>query len=66
MIQVKLGRPALHHVLRAVGSLGRRSNIGVVKVILTYLAFLHRIQKKNGLPYIDKLMKPAQSLLMQS
>jgi len=66
MIQVKLGRPALHHVLRAVGSLGRRSNIGVVKVILTYLAFLHRLQKKNGLPYMVKFMKSAQSLLMQS
>nr|QDH88584.1 MAG: hypothetical protein H3RhizoLitter142818_000002 [Mitovirus sp.] len=44
MIQVKLGRPALHHVLRCVGALGRRNNIGVVKVILTYLAFLHRMQ----------------------
>jgi hypothetical protein len=66
MIQVKLGRPALHHVLRAVGSLGRRSNIGVVKVILTYLAFLHRLQKHNGLPYMVKFMKSAQSLLMQS
>jgi len=66
MIQVKLGRPALHHVLRAVGSLGRRSNIGVVKVILTYLAFLHRLQRKNGLPYMVKFMKSAQSLLMQS
>lgn len=66
MIQVKLGRPALHHVLRAVGSLGRRSNIGVVKVILTYLVFLHRLQKRNGLPYMVKFMKSAQSLLMQS
>lgn len=66
MIQVKLGRPALHHVLRAVGSLGRRSNIGVVKVILTYLAFLHRLQKRNGLAYMVKFMKSAQSLLMQS
>lgn len=66
MIQVKLGRPALHHVLRAVGSLGRRSNIGVVKVILTYLATLYRLQKNNGLPYMVKFMKSAQSLLMQS
>jgi hypothetical protein len=66
MIQVKLGRPALHHVLRTVGSLGRRSNIGLVKVILTYLATLHRLQKKNGLPYMVKFMKSAQSLLMQS
>lgn len=66
MIQVKLGRPALHHVLRAVGSLGRRTNIGVVKVILTYLAFLYRLQKKNGLPYMVKFMKSAQSILMQS
>jgi hypothetical protein len=66
MIQVKLGRPALHHVLRLVGVLGRRNNIGVVKVILTYLAFLHRLQKRNGLPYMVKFMKAAQVLMMQS
>jgi len=66
MIQVKLGRPALHHVLRCVGALGRRNNIGVVKVILTYLAFLHRLQKKNGLTYMVKFMKSAQVLMMQA
>lgn len=66
MIQVKLGRPALHHVLRCVGALGRRNNIGVVKVILTYLAFLHRLQKRNGLTYMVKFMKSAQVLMMQS
>lgn len=66
MIQVKLGRPALHHVLRCVGALGRRNNIGVVKVILTYLAFLHRMQKRNGLTYMVKFMKSAQVLMMQS
>jgi len=66
MIQVKLGRPALHHVLRLVGALGRRNNLGVVKVILTYLAFLHRLQKRNGLTYMVKFMKSAQVLMMQS
>jgi hypothetical protein len=66
MIQVKLGRPALHHLLRVVGVLGRRNHIGVVKVILTYLAFLHRLQKRNGLPYMVKFMKAAQVLMMQS
>nr|QDH86591.1 MAG: RNA-dependent RNA polymerase [Mitovirus sp.] len=66
MIQVKLGRPALHHVLRLCGALGRRNNIGVVKVILTYLAFLHRLQKRNGLTYMVKFMKSAQVLMMQS
>lgn len=66
MIQVKLGRPALHHVLRCVGALGRRNNLGVVKVILTYLAFLHRLQKKNGLTYMVKFMKSAQVLMMQA
>jgi hypothetical protein len=66
MIQVKLGRPALHHVLRCVGALGRRNNIGIVKVILTYLAFLHRLQKKNGLTYMVKFMKSAQVLMMQA
>lgn len=66
MIQVKLGRPALHHVLRLVGALGRRNNLGVVKVIITYLAFLHRLQKRNGLTYMVKFMKAAQVLLMQS
>lgn len=65
MIQVKLGRPALHHVLRAVGSLGRRSNIGVVKVILTYLAYLHKLSRKNGLTFMVKTMKSAQTILMQ-
>lgn len=66
MIQVKLGRPAVHHILRCVGSLGRRNNLGVVKVIITYLAFLHRLQKRNGLPYMVKFMKAAQVLMMQS
>lgn len=66
MIQVKLGRPALHHVLRLVGALGRRNNLGVVKVILTYLALLHRLQKRNGLTYMVKFMKSAQVLMMQS
>lgn len=66
MIQVKLGRPAVHHILRCVGSLGRRNNLGVVKVIITYLAFLHRLQKRNGLTYMVKFMKSAQVLMMQS
>lgn len=66
MIQVKLGRPATNHILRCIGSLGRRNNFGVVKVIITYLALLHRLQKRNGMTYMVKFMKSAQVLMMQS
>lgn len=65
MLKVKLGRPAIPHILSCVALLARRINLSVVKVVITYLATLHRLQKKGGLRFLVIYLKACSSLLQQ-
>lgn len=66
MLKVKLGRPAIDHVLGCVHALGRGVNRSVVKVVITYLGSLHRLYRQNGLAFTVKAMKAWSVMLMQS
>lgn len=66
MLAVKRGRPAVNELVRLASILGRRTNLGLIKVIITYLATLHRLRRQNGLVFLVKTMKAWQVMLMQS
>jgi hypothetical protein len=65
MLKVKLGRPALKHILCMVSLLGRRVNLSVVKVCLTTLAYLYNLRKKGGNTFLILYLKGCYSLLQQ-
>jgi hypothetical protein len=65
MLKVKLGRPALKHILSMVSLLGRRVNLSVVKVCLTTLATLYRLRKDGGNTFLVLYLKGCYSLLQQ-
>nr|QDH86606.1 MAG: hypothetical protein H4Bulk461084_000001 [Mitovirus sp.] len=65
MLKVKLGRPAVVHVLGCVSLLGRRVNLSVVKVVITTLATYHRLYKHGGLKYLVIYLKACSSMLQQ-
>lgn len=65
MLKVKLGRPAIPHILSCVALLARRVNLSVVKVVITYLATLHKLQKKGGIRFLVIYLKACSSLLQQ-
>jgi hypothetical protein len=65
MLKVKLGRPALKHILSMVSLLGRRVNLSVVKVCLTTLARLYTLRKKGGNTFLVLYLKGCYSLLQQ-
>jgi len=65
MLQVKLGRPAVRHILGMVALLGRRVNLSVVKVTLTTLATLYNIRKKGGSKFLVIYLKACYSILQQ-
>lgn len=65
MLKVKLGRPAVSHVLGCVALLGRRVNPSVVKVVITTLATYHRLYKHGGIKYLVIYLKACSSMLQQ-
>lgn len=65
MLKVKLGRPAVTHVLACVALLGRRVNLSVVKVVITTLATYHRLYKHGGMKYLVIYLKACSSMLQQ-
>lgn len=65
MLKVKLGRPAVSHVLACVALLGRRVNLSVVKVVITTLATYHRLYKHGGMKYLVIYLKACSSMLQQ-
>lgn len=66
MLKVKLGRPAVSHVLGCVALLGRRVNLSVVKVVITTVATFWRLQKRGGIKFLVIYLKGCASILQQS
>lgn len=66
MLKVKLGRPAVTHILGCVALLGRRVNLSVVKVVITTVATFWRLQKKGGIKFLVIYLKGCASILQQS
>lgn len=66
MLKVKLGRPALKLLLLIVSVLGLRKNLGVVKVLITYLAYVHGLYRKGGARFTIIYLKACSTLLQQA
>jgi hypothetical protein len=65
MLKVKLGRPAVQHVLGCIALLGRRVNLSVVKVVITTVAHFWRLQRNGGIRFLVVYLKAASSMLQQ-
>jgi hypothetical protein len=61
-----LGRPLLGLLLRFVPATGIKVSRGRVKVIIVFLAHLHRLYKSNGLSFVVKTMKGYSVIMQQS
>lgn len=66
MLKVKLGRPAVNHILGCVALLGRRVNLSVVKMVITTVATYHRLYKHGGIRFLVIYLKACSSLLQQA
>jgi hypothetical protein len=66
MLKVKLGRPAVQHILGCVGLLGRRVNLSVVKVVITTVATFHKLYKHGGIRFLVIYLKACSSMLQQA
>jgi hypothetical protein len=65
MLKVKLGRPAIPHILGCVALLGRRVNLSVVKVVITTLKTYHLLYKSGGIKFLVIYLKACSSMLQQ-
>jgi hypothetical protein len=65
MLKVKLGRPAVSHVLGCVALLGRRVNLSVVKVVITTVGQFWRLQRNGGIRFLVIYLKACSSMLQQ-
>jgi hypothetical protein len=65
MLKVKLGRPAIPHILGCVALLGRSVNLSVVKVVISTLAKYHRLYKHGGMKFLVIYLKASSSVLQQ-
>jgi len=65
MLKVKLGRPAVQHVLGCVALLGRRVNLSVVKVVITTLKTYHMLYRTSGMKFLVIYLKACSSMLQQ-
>lgn len=66
MLKVKLGRPAIPHILGCVALLGRRVNLSVVKVVITTLKTYHELLHSGGTRYLVIYLKAASTMLQQA
>jgi hypothetical protein len=66
LLKVKLGRPFLKVLLLLPPVVGVRRNLSLVKVLITYLAHLHRLQKQGGFKFLVIYLKACYVLLQQS
>jgi hypothetical protein len=66
MLKVKLGRPAVQHVLLCVALLGRRVNLSVVKVVITTMASYHKLYKHGGIRFLVIYLKACSAMLQQA
>jgi hypothetical protein len=66
MLKVKLGRPAIPHVLGCVALLGRRVNLSVVKVVITTLRTYSVLRSHGGMRFLVIYLKACSSMLQQA
>jgi hypothetical protein len=66
MIRVKAGRPLVNHLLKMTKLVTGSITNSLVKVIISYIRNLHKIQRKNGIPFTVNYLKACVTLLMQS
>jgi len=65
MLKVKLGRPAVGHIIPMLPTLGLRINRSNVKVIIVTMASFYRLYKSSGMTFLVIYLKGCQSLLQQ-
>lgn len=66
MLRVKAGRPLVGIMLKMVLLVRGSINNSLVKVIVSFVRFLHVLIKQNGAAFTAKYLKASTSLLMQS
>lgn len=66
MIRVKAGRPLVNHLKKMVLLVNGSITNSLVKVIIYFIRTLHKIQKKNGIPFTVNYLKACVTLLMQA
>jgi hypothetical protein len=66
MLRVKAGRPLVNHMINMVLLVKGSMETSLVKVIITYVRFLHYLIKQNGPAFTAKYLKASVSLLMQA
>lgn len=66
MLRVKAGRPLVNHLKRMVLLVNGSITNSLVKVIIYFIRTLHKIQKKNGIPFTVNYLKACVTLLMQA
>nr|QDH86987.1 MAG: RNA-dependent RNA polymerase [Mitovirus sp.] len=66
MLKVKLGRPMLKVLFLIPIALGIKRNLSLVKVLITYLASVHRLWRGGGMRFVVLYLKACFTLVQQS
>lgn len=66
MLRVKAGRPLVNHFLKMVLLVKGSIETSLVKVTVSYVRFLVRLFKANGVAYVAKYLKASVTLMMQA
>jgi hypothetical protein len=66
LLKVKLGRPMLKVLFLIPTVLGIKRNLSLVKVLITYLAYVNRLYKKGGMRFVVIYLKACHTILQQS
>lgn len=66
LLKVKLGRPMLKVIFLIPTVLGIKRNLSLVKVLITYLASVHRLWRGGGMRFVVIYLKACHTILQQS
>jgi hypothetical protein len=66
LIKVKLGRPMLKILVLLIPVIGLKSNLSLIKVLITYLRFVHELYCGSGMRFTVIYLKACFVLLQQS
>jgi hypothetical protein len=66
MLKVKLGRPFLKVLFLLPPVVGIKRNLSLVKVLITFLAHIHRLWKASGFKFVVIYLKSCHTLLQQA
>lgn len=66
LLKVKLGRPMLKVLFLIPTVLGIKRNLSLVKVLITYLASVHRLYAAGGMRFVVIYLKACHTILQQS